>query len=575
MLNASEGDRPLIPARMVNEFTYCPRLFYLEWVDGEFDDNHFTVEGRVVHRRLDEGEARAPLLPEHDAEGPSPSSSPDESPGPSTWRARSLEISSDALGVSGKIDLIEGEGGEVMPVDRKRGKAPDTPEGAWEPERVQLCLYGLMLREVGYSCAKGELAFAASRKRVEVHFDEALVERTMQLVIAARAAAAQPAAPPPLVGSPRCDGCSLAGLCMPDEVNLLTGATSTKPRPMLPARDDAQPVYVVEAGARVGLSGECLEVRSRERQKLLDVALVDVSHVVAVGNVQVSSQAVRGLSARGIPVAWFSSGGWLNGVLDGLGHGQVALRKAQYATAASAERSLGLARAFVQAKILNCRTFLRRNLEEDATGPLRDLATEADRAERAESLEVLLGIEGNAARIYFSRFGALLRGAGAAAAEIGTFDFNGRNRRPPKDAVNALLSFAYAMLAKDLVAAARVVGFDPWLGFMHQPRPGRFGLALDVMEEFRPLLADSVVVSAVNMGVVGEGDFLRRGVGVTLNTEGRRKFLKAWERRLGEQVTHPLFSYRVSYRRVLEMQCRLLARFLLGEIEAYPGFRTR
>lgn len=578
-----EGGPPLIPARMVNEFAYCPRLFYLEWVDGEFDENHFTLDGRVKHRRVDEGEAKASLGPDEAEEGEGEERAESTGrAGGGAWSARSVEVSSERLGVSGKIDLVESDGGEIMPVDRKRGKAPDIPEGAWEPERVQLCLYGLLLREAGYPCTRGELAFVGSRNRVEIRFDDALVARTLELVAGAREAAARPLAPAPLVGSPRCEGCSLAGLCMPDEVNLLKGTTTEKPRPMLPARDDAQPVYVVEAGARIGMSGECLEVRDRDRKKLLDVALVDVSHVVAVGNVQVSSQSIRELCTRDIPVAWFSWGGWLHGVLDGLGHGQVALRRAQYATAASAEGSLKLARAFVQTKILNCRTFLRRNLDEDATGPLRELAMEADRAERAESLELLLGIEGNAARIYFSKFGSVLRradsagsGSGSGSRALTAFDFNGRNRRPPKDAVNALLSFAYAMLAKDVVAAARVVGFDPWLGFLHQPRPGRFGLALDVMEEFRPLVADSVVVNVINTGVVTEADFLQRGIGVTLDTDGRRKFLKAWERRMAEKVTHPLFGYRVSYRRVLEMQCRLLARFLLGEIEAYPGFRTR
>jgi CRISPR-associated protein Cas1 len=593
MANTGTEGAPLVPARMVNEFAYCPRLFYLEWVDGEFDDNHFTVEGQVVHRRVDEGEPVRAL----GAVDAATAGAEAGAAGPVPWQVRSIEVSSQTLGVSGKIDLVEGEGegdgGEVMPVDRKRGKAPDVAEGAWEPERVQLCLYGLMLREAGYPCHRGELYFVGSRKRVEIAFDEALIARTLELTQAARRAAAGPAAPAPLVGSPKCDGCSLAGLCMPDELNVLRGATTEAPRPMAPARDDAQPVYVVEAGARVGISADCLEVRSRERVKLLDAALVDVSQVVLVGNAQISSQAVRALSAQGIPVAWLSSGGWLNGILDGAGRGQVALRQAQYAAAASAERALGLARAFVSTKILNCRTFLRRNTGS-ASGPgtgdgggggdggaqgsggagagaMRELAKEAERALEAPSMEVLLGIEGNAARVYFSRFGALLRGE----AGMTTFDFNGRNRRPPKDAVNALLSFAYTMLSKDLVAAARIVGFDPWLGFMHQPRHGRFGLALDLMEEFRPLLADSVVVNAINTGAVVEADFLRRGIGVTLNTEGRRKFLRAWERRLAEKIIHPTFGYRVSYRRVLEMQCRLLARHLLGELEAYPGFRTR
>jgi CRISPR-associated protein Cas1 len=550
-----EDDAPPIPARMVNEYTYCPRLFFLEFVDREFEDNHFTVEGRVVHRRVDAG---SPTAPVKESEQP--------------WRARSVEVSSEALGVTGKIDVVEGEGGELWPVDVKRGKAPDVPEGAYEPERVQLCLYGLLLREQGYRVDHGELYFAGSRTRVTVAFDEALVARTLALVAEARETARRSTPPPPLVASPKCVGCSLASLCLPDEMNLLVGAQASEPvRPMFPARDDAQPLYVQEAGARVGVSGDCLEVRGREKEKLADAPIVDVSHVVLMGNVQISSQAIRELASRGVPVAWLSSGGWLSGVLDGLGHGRVALRVAQYAAAADDSRALAFARAFVSAKLANCRTFLRRNLPEASPGLLLELAQLADRAEVAETAETLLGIEGNGARLYFEQFPKLL----SAPGDVTTFDFTTRNRRPPKDPVNALLSFAYSMLAKDLGVAARVVGFDPYLGFFHRPRHGRFALALDLMEEFRPIVADSVVVNVINTGVITESDFIRRGIGVTLSPEGRKKFLRAWERRLAEQVTHPVFGYRVSYRRVFEMQCRLLGRALTGELPAYSGFRTR
>jgi len=141
--------------------------------------------------------------------------------------------------------------------------------------------------------------------------------------------------------------------------------------------------------------------------------------------------------------------------------------------------------------------------------------------------------------------------------------------------VNALLSYAYGLLTKDLMVTAWTVGFDPFLGFYHKPRYGRPALALDLMEEFRPIIADSVVISAVNNGIVGPDDFVRRGPAVALKDNARRKFIQAYERRLDTLVTHPLFGYRISYRRVLEVQVRLLGRFLYGEIDSYPGFRTR
>jgi CRISPR-associated protein Cas1 len=188
-------------------------------------------------------------------------------------------------------------------------------------------------------------------------------------------------------------------------------------------------------------------------------------------------------------------------------------------------------------------------------------------------MDRLLGIEGMAARLYFSAFSGMLK---SRQEGVGcTFDFNGRNRRPPVDPVNALLSYAYALLAKDLTVTTLAVGFDPFLGFYHQPRYGRPSLALDLMEEFRPIIADSVVLWVVNNGMVSPSDFVRRGPAVALNPDARRKFIQAYEKRLDTLITHPVFGYRISYRRVLEVQVRLLGRVLSGEIAVYPAFKTR
>jgi CRISPR-associated protein Cas1 len=189
----------------------------------------------------------------------------------------------------------------------------------------------------------------------------------------------------------------------------------------------------------------------------------------------------------------------------------------------------------------------------------------------------LLGIEGNAARIYFGEFAGMIKTEedDTAAVEQFRFDFAGRNRRPPRDAVNALLSLAYSLLGKDLTIACYAVGFDPYLGFYHQPRFGRPALALDLMEPFRPLIADSAVLSAINTRMVTPRDFVQAGPGVALTANGRKGFFRAYELRMDTLVTHPLFEYRVSYRRLLEIQARLLARVLEGEIAEYPVFVTR
>ncbi len=552
----------LLPARMLNEFTYCPRLFYLEWVQGEFVDNELTVEGRTAHRRVDSGTG---VMPEAGHEEP--------------FEIRSVALSSETLGLSAKIDLVEGEQGSVCPVDYKRGKPPANEHRAYEPERVQLCAYGLLLREHGHRCERGYLYFAQSKTRVEVEFDAALCARTLELLELAKQSAASPTMPRPLEGSPRCQGCSLHGICLPDEVSLLAqdGATvDARPhravRRLVPARDDAQPLYVQEQGSRVGLAGEVLEVRGREAGVIGEARLVELSQVVVLGNVQLSAQAIRELCARSIPVCWMSYGGWLSGFTDGVGHGNVELRRAQYRAADDPGASLRLARRFVRNKVANCRTLLRRNHPEAPEASLRELAALIDATADAPDLPSLLGIEGNAARLYFGSFPGLLRAADSAGFP---FDFTTRTRRPPKDPVNALLSFAYSLLAKDVMVTARTVGLDPFVGFYHQPRYGRPALALDVMEEFRPIVADSVVLSAVNTGVVSGSDFLRSSLGVSMRPPGRKRFLQAYERRMEEQVTHPVFGYRISYRRVLEVQCRLLARHLLGEIPEYPEFRTR
>ena len=548
----------LMPVRMLNEFAFCPRLFYLEWVQGEFVDNEFTVEGRAVHSRVDAHPGKLPDPVEAEA-----------------FVVRSVSLSSALLGLSAKIDLVEGEGGSVLPVDYKRGKPPTNEYRAHEPERVQLCAYGLLLREHGYRCERGVLYFAEAKTRVEVPFDEALCARTLTLLAQAKQTEKAATLPPPLVASPKCQGCSLHGVCLPDEVNHLAPPEGAVPeqgevRRLVPARDDAQPLYVQEQGARVGLDGDVLEVRSREKGLMGKARLFELSQLVVIGNVQVSTQALRELCRRGIPVCWMSFGGWLSGLTDGLGHNNVAIRRAQFRAADDPVASLRLARRFVRNKIANCRTLIRRNHPDASEGVLREMTMMGDRADSAADLGELLGIEGNAARIYFQSFPKLIR-----PEERMDFDFTTRSRRPPRDPVNALLSFAYALLAKDLAITARAVGLDPFVGFFHQPRHGRPALALDLMEEFRPIIADSVVLSAINTATVKEPDFIRSSLGVALKPEGRKRFMRAYERRMEEEITHPVFGYRISYRRVLEVQCRLLGRHLLGEIESYPEFRTR
>ncbi|MFL6227340.1 MAG: CRISPR-associated endonuclease Cas1 [Pyrinomonadaceae bacterium] len=593
-----------IPARMINEFAYCPRLYYLEHVQGEWAHNAYTLDGRFVHRRVDEERGRVPE-PAKVVEMP-------------RLHARSVLLGSDTLGVTARVDVIEADDGRVIPVDYKRGAPPDVAEGAYEPERVQVCLQGLLLREHGYECDEGAIYFAETNQRVRVELIESLVARTQELIAEARRVAASGVIPPPLVRSPKCPRCSLVGICLPDETNLLREATAdplagesltenepsnlpkaeAEPRRLIPARDDALAVYVQGQGYSVGLRGEVLEIREKGKA-VSDARLLETDQLCLFGNVQLSAQALHELAGRDVPVIHMSYGGWLTAVTTPPPHKNIELRRRQFRAADDREFCLGLARAFVSGKIRNARTLLRRNARELPRETLVRLAYARRDAERAGALEQLLGIEGAAARDYFARFSLMFKtderrdtlpleeedsSTECEDETVATppdeqtwarFDFTKRNRRPPRDPVNALLSFVYAMLLKDLVATLVGVGLDPYLGFYHQPRYGRPALALDLMEEFRPLVADSVVINLINNGEVRLTDFITRAGACALTPHGRKQVLEGYERRLDMLVTHPHFGYAISYRRIFEVQARLLARLLTGEINFYPAFCTR
>ena len=553
-----------LPARMLNEYAYCPRLFFLEHVQGDWRESVDTLDGTFKHRRVD---AKDQIL-----SGPVGADEGDDEGVSVVEHARSVYLSDDTLRLVAKIDLVEAEGEHATPIDYKRGLAPDIPDGAWEPERVQVCAQGLLLRAHGFTVERGFIYFVASRKRVPVIFDEALIARTLELRDAALRAAQAQRPPPPLVDSPKCVRCSLAPICLPDETNVLAGRVDSEPRRLVPTRDDALPLYVQAQGGTIGMTGDCLRVTyGRDGKSKEEIRLIDVSDVAVFGNVSVTTPALRTLVQRGITVSYFSIGGWFYGQMQGFGHKNILLRQAQFEAARDPQRCLTLARGIVATKVKNQRTLLRRNAVGIEDSTLAELSMWAKRARSAESLETLLGFEGCAARTYFSRFTTMLKGSMAGVSDV----FNGRNRRPPKDPVNAMLSFAYAVLTKDLTITLQAVGFDPLLGFYHQPRYGKPALALDLMEEFRPLIADSAVITTINNGAITTDDFIVGATGCAMSDRGRKALLEAYGRRLDELVTHPTFGYRVSYRRVLEIQARLLGRYLMGEVPEPPSFRTR
>jgi CRISPR-associated protein Cas1 len=512
----------------------------------------------------------------------------------------------------------------VTPVDYKHGRPRETDAGLelWPADRVQLAVQGLILRENGYRCQEGVAYYAQTRQRVRVVFDESLMKETAATVARAWELARAGEMPPPLVDSPKCPGCSLVGICLPDETNSLRDAEAThespatdretrqlvlfssagvgslppaKPplhadgspgsvRQLVTPRDDLRPLYLNAQGVRVGKSGDVLQVREKDELKQ-EIRIAEICQVNLIGNVQVSTQVIQSLCEAGKPVCYFSQGGWFYGITTGLNSKNIFLRKSQFRLAEEEWFQLALSRRLVAGKIRNQRTMLQRNHLEPSPQSLLALKQMMEQADRAESLEQLLGIEGNAARVYFGEFGGMIKLGLSGGKRVDEnserdssqfrFDFLRRNRRPPRDAVNAMLSLGYSLLTKDLTITCYAVGFDPYMGFYHQPRFGRAALALDLMEPFRPLIADSAVLATINNRMVTPQDFVQAGPGVALTPSGRKCFFRAYELKMDTLVTHPTFDYRVSYRRLLEIQTRLLARLLEGEIGEYSVFVTR
>ncbi len=556
-------DPLLVPARILNEVVYCVRLAYLEWVQGEFAHNEFTLDGIYTHSRVnaERGELRSPEQAIVDG---------DEKPNV----VRSVWVSSPTLGISAKADLVEENEQGVVPIEYKRGHAPD--DGPYLPERVQVAAQVMALRDLGYRVPHGVLYYARSKRRVTVEVDSALEARVHEAVALARRLPLLEEPPPPLDDSPKCNGCSLVGICLPDETNFLRAQESTdgashpaELRRLHPARDDRIPVYVQEHGAYVGIDGEEFVVKRRDGSRVR-ARIPNTSQISLFGNVQISTQALKRAFDRHIPVSFHTGGGFFVGRTQTFDSKNVELRLTQYRATIDPQASVQISRALVEGKIRNRRTLLRRNQVEDDATTLFELKQAARKARACDNLGSLLGIEGSAARAYFRGFAKLLKND-----EHGTFDFEQRNRRPPRDPVNALLSFGYALLTKDATLAVTSVGLDALLGFYHQPHFGRPSLALDLMEEFRPLVVDSIVLTLINTRSMSRDDFLVHPHGTALTPQGRAAFLLAYERRMDQLVTHPRFGYPISYRRVLEVQARLMTRVLLGELKTYPSFVTR
>lgn len=351
-------------------------------------------------------------------------------------------------------------------------------------------------------------------------------------------------------------------------------------------------LYLTEPRSVVKKDGDTLLVtipadRARNQpQRNVRLPMMKVTQVVVMGDSTVTTPALLALLEQQVDVCFCDYHGRFRGQLTSGFSRNGQMRIAQHAAAADYRRRVALAKAFVAGKLANQRTLLlrsNRKLADEAiaaaAATMQGILADVERVEAAEegpadasrpqadsAMGTLQGLEGAAAAAYFGVFGRLLR------QDLG---FQRRVRRPPTDPINALLSFGYTLLLNNVLSAVSQVGLDPYVGYLHSSQYGKPALALDLMEEFRTPVVDSVVITVINTHVLDAKDFQEEMSAVRLSDAGRRRFLTAFEERLATPIQHPVFKYQATYRRCLELQARLLAKTVMGEIEAYPPFKVR
>lgn len=547
----AEASGAPLRVQSLHALEYCERLFFLEEVEELRVADAAVFAGRRLHVELDEGERL------------------------------SLDVSSHWLGLTGKVDAVRRRDGVLVVTEQKRGRPAPGPRGAeaWPSDLLQVAAYGMLVEE----------AFPGQpvECRVRYHQPAAVVNVPLSDEVRAQVTAAIARArvlreagvrPPVTSHESRCVKCSLAPVCLPEEERRVD---STRELPRLFPEDDVRQVlHVTTAGARVGKDGDQIKI-TIDGVETAKVGAKQVSAVVLHGAVQVSAQSLAMCVDEQIGLHWFSASGHYLGGL-GAQTGSVHRRLRQFEALRDAGFRLQLARRLVAAKVeAQLRFLLRASRDKEvARGQIvthvRDLRSCLAKCRRAESVESLLGLEGAAAARYFAAFPSLQR------EDIDErLRWTGRSRRPPVDCFNALLSFFYGMVQRDVAAALVAVGLDSAFGFYHEPRGAIGPLVLDLMELFRVPLADMSVMASLNRQTwVVEEDFeiaTRSGVTtkVWLSHEGRKKAIGIYERRRRETWKHQVLGYSLSYARLVELEVRLLEKEWTGKQGLFASFRLR
>jgi len=519
-----------LPISLVCHHVFCPRRAWLE-VHGERTDTAQMAHGVAAHEQAhDEATSRR-------------------------RRLHAVELCSQTLGIVGRCDTVEvDDDGSLTLVEHKATPVRRSAR-VTDAQRVQLALQALCLREAGHRVRAAEVYFSTLRRRVAVELDSELSDLAHSHVTATRSVLSSLTPPPPLEDDPRCGWCSHVGICLPDEHRQRVPA-----RRIGVADPTGQVLHLSSPGARASLSRGQIKIRAAGQEQV-EVPIGHVSGLIAHSNVDLSSALVRELLDRGVTIVWCTWSGRVVGWATGADGPNGDARALQHRL--SEPVCLRAARAMIAAKIRNQAALLRRHLSPQREA-LRSLARQALAAPDASSL---LGLEGRAAAIYFPALSDALNPDWARIER--------RSAHPAHDPVNAALNVAYSLLLADVLRAVVACGLDPHGGVLHSPIRNKPALALDLMEELRAPVADSAVLWAINNGEVRARDFRRDLDAFRMTPRGRRALIAAYERRATAELRHPHFGYRVTWRRAMEVQARLLLALVVGEAPSYRPIELR
>lgn len=550
-------DEPTIRVMALHALVYCERLYFLEEVEEIRVADEAVWSGRELHEELGEDEAITTIV-----------------------------LESSRLGIRGKVDAVRKRDGTLYPIEHKRGRAMRDHEGkphAWESDFVQAVAYAMLLEEQADQEIK-EARVRYHRDNVTVRIEIGVIEHDMVLeaIERARKLREQIERPPVTEHEGRCMRCSLAPVCLPEEARLAAALREQDPEADLPTPVryfppdlERRSLHVLTQGAKVGKSKGKFRI-TYGKSALDEVGMREVSDITLHGYAQISTQALRACAAEEIPVHWLTFGGAYAGTFFGVRQ-SVQRKLRQYkalsdpSTCSSLAARLVVAKAEHQLRQLLRSTRKDTSSREDIRPALAGLRRALAKARTCENLASLRGHEGVAAKFYFTAFRELV--SPSAGEEMRP---EGRSKRPPKDRFNALLSFGYGLLYRDVLAAIVRVGLEPAFGFYHQPRSAAPPLVLDVMELFRVPLVDMAMLGAVNrMSFAPDEDFQVTPKKVWLSDTGRKKAIEVYERRKQEEYKHPALDYSLSYARMLELEVRLLEKEWSGEEGLFATFRFR